>query len=94
MNTNISSRNRTVRRGVFAFLLTLVLLFAAVPILTSKPVYECGVRSVLVQHGDTLDGIVREHCHGDTNEVVHLLARMYGTLIQVGDTIHLPVKSG
>jgi len=48
----------------------------------------------VVEDGDTLDQIVLDNCHGERSEIVYLLVRMYGAIIQVGQVIHLPIQSG
>lgn len=82
-------RNGT--RAVFALLLAFCLFAVSAPALFDSPSYECRVSHVVVEEGDTLDGIAREYCEGDVDDVVHLLAKMYGVIIHVGSTLHLPI---
>ena len=61
---------------------------------TRTPEYRCSTQQVVVEDGDTLDQIVLDNCHGERSEIVYLLVRMYGAIIQVGQVIHLPIQSG
>ena len=80
--------------SLFALLFTVCLFIVTAPVIFDAPSYECRVSHVVVEEGDTLDGIAREYCEGDVDDVVHLLAKMYGVIIHVGSLIHLPIPQG
>ncbi len=82
---------------LLALLVVGLFLLPVILTLTNKshqPQYGCVTTQVVAEDGDTLDGIVLDNCYGDKALVLNLLVRMYGTLIQVGQVIHLPVPSG
>lgn len=60
---------------------------------TQPPTYSCDVRTVDVESGDTIDGIVRSHCVGDVLAVIDLMVTMYGARIDTWQVLHLPIDS-
>lgn len=54
--------------------------------------FACDSRPITVQSGDTLDGIVREHCSGVVTDALDEVVRVYGTTIHANDTIYLPTS--
>jgi hypothetical protein len=52
--------------------------------------FFCDGAPVTIKEGDTLYWIAREHCEGNTMNVVEKLVKLYGTILTIGDTISLP----
>ena len=52
--------------------------------------FFCDGAPVNIKEGDTLYWIAREHCEGNTRNVVDKLVNIYGTDLTIGDTIYLP----
>jgi hypothetical protein len=52
--------------------------------------FFCNGASVTIKEGDTLYWIARTNCDGNTMNVVDQLVSVYGTTLNVGDTIYLP----
>ena len=52
--------------------------------------FFCDGAPVTIKEGDTLYWIAREHCEGNTRNVVDKLVKLYGTVLTIGDTISLP----
>ena len=52
--------------------------------------FFCNGSPVQVKEGDTLYWIARTNCDGNTMNVVDQLVSVYGTTLNVGDTIYLP----
>ncbi len=53
--------------------------------------FFCNGAPITIKEGDTLYWIAREHCEGNTRNVVDKLVNIYGTDLTIGDTIYLPV---
>lgn len=86
----------TARRFVVFLPLAIALLWAGswgVGKAVEPPAYSCSVRSVTVQNDDTIDSLARRHCSGEVLEVIDLLVAMYGTAIEQGQTLDLPIAS-
>lgn len=95
---NLRRRKRAERRafgGEVAFVLGMVafvwLSVWVVGKITSVG-FVCESRPITVQSGDTLDGIVREHCSGVVTDALDEVVRVYGTTIHANDTIYLPTS--
>lgn len=54
--------------------------------------FVCESRPITIQYGDTLDGIVREHCSGEVLNALDQVVKVYGTTIHANDTIYLPTS--
>ena len=52
--------------------------------------FFCDGAPVTIKEGDTLYWIAREHCEGNTANVVDKLVNLYGTELVIGDTVYLP----
>lgn len=93
---NLRRRRRAERRAFaseFAFIVGMVGLLWVSVWLVGKVTSEgfvCESRPITVQSGDTLDGIVREHCSGVVTDALDEVVRVYGTTIHANDTIYLP----
>ena len=60
---------------------------------TKDSQFFCDGTPVTVKEGDTLYWIARTNCEGNTMEVVDRLVKLYGTELNVGDTIYLPTHN-
>ena len=95
---NYRLRRRAERRafiGEFAFILGMVAFVWLSVWLIGKMTsvgFVCESRPITVQAGDTLDGIVREHCSGEVLVALDEVVRVYGTTIHANDTIYLPTS--
>lgn len=60
---------------------------------TKDSEFFCDGTPLTVKNGDTLYWIARTNCEGNTMEVVDRLVELYGTNLNVGDTIYLPTHN-
>lgn len=95
---NLRRRKRAERRafgGEVAFVFGMVVFIWLSVWLIGKITSEgfvCESRPITVQSGDTLDGIVREHCSGEVLIALDQVVEVYGTTIHANDTIYLPTS--
>jgi hypothetical protein len=84
---------RVVKGAVMCFAVTIVGLFC-LRVLNEQSrqanEFFCNGSPVQVKDGDTLYWIAREQCDGNIMNVVDKLVAVYGTNLNVGDTIYLP----
>jgi hypothetical protein len=52
--------------------------------------FFCDGAPITIKEGDTLYWIAREHCEGNTRNVVDKLVNLYGTELTIGDNVYLP----
>lgn len=95
---NLRRRRRAKRRASIGEGLFVMFVFGCLWLsvwafshLTSEG-FVCESRPITVQAGDTLDGIVREHCSGTVTDALDEVVRVYGTTIHANDTIYLPTN--
>jgi hypothetical protein len=89
---------KSVTSGITAFLTLCLVLFmalvASIRVIGDPPAYSCSVSSVPVDSGDTIYGLVREHCSGDVDAVTALMVKTYGARIDTWQVLHLPSANG
>jgi hypothetical protein len=72
----------------------LTVLVTGLWLLAKPEPFSCGDYSVKVEQGDTLYGLAREHCEGNTDEVTGLLVRKHGADIERGQMIDFSTLTG
>ena len=85
---------RAVKSGLIASAITLTSVFAFGYMSKQNAKdneFFCNGAPITIKEGDTLYWIAREHCDGNTMNVVDKLVGVYGTNLTVGNTIYLPV---
>ena len=86
----IDSHYRALAKNIWLFCIATVIVCLLVFFGMSKPSYTCPNLSVTVKQGDTLDGIVREHCSGTFTDALDDMVSEYGTTIYAGQVVILP----
>lgn len=54
--------------------------------------FTCDPTEHIVQYGDTLWAIAEKYCDGNIQHATDKLVRVYGTNIQLGERIYLPIN--
>ena len=86
----IDAHYRALAKNIWLFCIATVIVCLLVFFGMSKPSYTCPNLSVTVKQGDTLDGIVREHCSGTFTDALDDMVSEYGTTIYAGQVVILP----
>jgi len=97
MNTNklerqerIDAHYQALAKNIWLMVIASVIVSLLVFFGLSSPSYSCPNITVTVQQGDTLDGIIREHCSGTYTDALDDIVSEYGTTIYAGQTVTLP----
>ena len=97
MNTNklerqerIDAHYRALAKNIWLMVIAMVIISLLVFFGLSSPSYSCPNITVTVRQGDTLDGIIREHCSGTYTDALDDIVSEYGTTIYAGQTVTLP----
>jgi hypothetical protein len=86
----IDAHYRALANNIWFVAIAMVICFLLVFFGMSKPSYTCPDITVTVKQGDTLDGIVREHCSGTYTDALDDMVNEYGTTIYAGQVVILP----
>jgi hypothetical protein len=86
----IDAHYRALAKNIWLFGIATVIVCLLVFFGMSKPSYTCPNITVTVKQGDTLDGIVREHCSGTFTDALDDMVSEYGTTIYAGQVVILP----
>ncbi len=86
----IDAHYRALAKNIWLFGIVSVIVCLLVFFGMSKPSYTCPNITVTVKQGDTLDGIVREHCSGTFTDALDDMVSEYGTTIYAGQVVILP----
>jgi len=88
--------NRRVTWGFYAYLVVLVTFFVGFlfrDYVHRMESYVCNTRQYTVNYGETLWEIAQSNCSGSIRSAVDDLVKAYGTTIQNGQVIELPVNN-
>jgi hypothetical protein len=89
MNTTTLSAKRIVL-VVIATLVFVPTTYLVAKSIESAHDYKCPTLTVTVKQGDTLSGITKAHCEGDTLQASWDIARIRGgAFVQIGDLVQL-----
>jgi hypothetical protein len=86
----IDAHYRALAKNIWLFGIATVIVSLLIFFGMSSPSYSCPNLSVTVKQGDTLDGIVREHCSGTFTDALDDMVSEYGTTIYAGQVVILP----
>jgi len=86
----IDAHYRALAKNIWLMAIAMVIISLLVFFGLSSPSYSCPNITVTVQQGDTLDGIIREHCSGTYTDALDDIVSEYGTTIYAGQTVTLP----
>jgi hypothetical protein len=86
----IDAHYRALAKNIWLFGIATVIVSLLIFFSMSSPSYSCPNITVTVKQGDTLDGIVREHCSGTFTDALDDMVSEYGTTIYAGQVVILP----
>lgn len=86
----IDAHYRALAKNIWLFTIASVIISLLIFFGMSSPSYSCPNITVTVKQGDTLDGIVREHCSGTFTDALDDMVSEYGTTIYAGQVVILP----
>lgn len=86
----IDAHYRALAKNIWLFGIATVIVSLLIFFGMSSPSYSCPNITVTVKQGDTLDGIVREHCSGTYTDALDDMVSEYGTTIYAGQVVILP----
>jgi hypothetical protein len=86
----IDAHYRALAKNIWLFTIASVIISLLIFFGMSSPSYSCPNITVTVKQGDTLDGIVREHCSGTYTDALDDMVSEYGTTIYAGQVVILP----
>jgi|694.fasta_scaffold15567_3 hypothetical protein len=86
----IDAHYRALAKNIWLFTIASVIISLLIFFGMSSPSYSCPNITVTVKQGDTLDGIIREHCSGTYTDALDDMVSEYGTTIYAGQVVILP----
>ena len=86
----IDAHYRALAKNIWLFGIATVIVSLLIFFGMSSPSYSCPNITVTVKQGDTLDGIIREHCSGTFTDALDDMVSEYGTTIYAGQVVILP----
>lgn len=87
----MNSNKKTVR---FLVMLILSIALGLTALSVTKEPFSCNTSSHVVVEGDTLWEIAKNNCSGNIQKVSDELVKVYGSPLEVGNTVYLPKSDG